>query len=266
MRAAAVLFAAGWLCAPAMAQAPRYGEPLPAGAGWALSLGFGASWHSNPLELTRRAKGDGFIAPEIGLSYRLPLWSGAALVASATTNPELYAREESVGVQRGFTSLALSQNWAGTIFNLSVSARKSLSHDFGKHESASQEIGLGVSRTFVPIENWSLTLSGRVARRAVDDGTKDQFRGGFNALLAYRSGAWIWRAGAGFGYVLEDKTPILPRINDRSVSVRAGLGYEWARDREVTLGASYTRTFSSYQPNRTKVITIQPRVAATIRF
>lgn len=264
MRATLLFLAAATISAPAAAQNARPGDPPP--AGWAISLGLGAGWNSNPLERTRRATGDVFLAPEIGLSYRLPLWQGAALNAALTFNPELYAREESVGVQRGNASLSLSQNWAGTIFSLSVSARKALSHDFSSHDSASQEIALGVSRTFIPAENWSLTLGARIARRAVDDGTKDQFRAGANALLAYRKGAWIWRAGASFGYALEDKTPILPRINDRSVSARLGLGYEWARDRELSLGASYSRTYSSYQPNRTRIITIQPRVTATIRF
>lgn len=264
MRATVFFLAAATISAPAAAQNARPGEPPP--ADWALSLGFGTGWNSNPLELTKRAKGDLFLAPEIGLSYRLALWQGAALSAAVTFNPELYAREEGAGVQRGNASLSLSQNWAGTIFSLSVSARKAMKHDFSNHDSASQEIALGVSRTFVPAENWSLTLGSRIARRAVDDGTKDQFRAGANALLAYRKGAWIWRAGASFGYALEDKTPILPRINDRTISARLGLGYEWVKDRELSLGASYSRTYSSYQPNRTRVITIQPRIAATIRF
>ena len=75
-----------------------------------------------------------------------------------------------------------------------------------------------------------------------------------------------WRAGTSFGYTLEDKTPILPRINDRTISARMGLGYEWAKDRELSLGTSFSRTYSSYQPNRTKTFVIQPRIAATIRF
>lgn len=264
MRATVFFLAAATISVPAAAQNARPGDPPP--AGWALSFGLGAGWNSNPLELTKRAKGDVFLAPEIGLAYRLPLWQGAALNAGLTFNPELYAREESAGVQRGNAILSLSQNWAGTIFSLSVSARKALSHDFTSHDSASQEIALGVFRSFVLAESWSLTIGGRIARRAVNDGTKDQFRAGANALLAYRKGAWIWRAGASFGYALEDKTLILPRINDRSISARLGLGYEWAKDRELSIGASYSRTYSSYQPNRTRTITIQPRVAATIRF
>lgn len=264
MRAGVVFLAVIASLMPAFAQATRPSDPPP--AGWSLGLGFGLGWNSNPLELMGRAKGDAFVTPEISLGYRLPLWTGAALSANLTANPELYGREHGAGVQRGNASLSLSQNWSGTTFSLSVSARKALAHDFSRHDSASQEIAFGVFRTFIPAENWSLTLNARIARRAVDDGTKDQFRAGLNATFAYRSGAWIWRAGGGFGYILEDKTTILPRINDRTVSARLGLGYEWAKDREVSLGGSFSRTYSSYQPNRTRIYTIQPRVAATIRF
>jgi hypothetical protein len=249
---------------PALAQNAAPAAPPP--AGWSLGLGFGMGWNSNPLDLTGRARGDMFLAPEIALGYRLPLWSGAALSTNVTANPELYSREHRMGVQRGNAGLSLSQRWGGQTFSLSISARKALAHDFSRHDSASQEIALGVFRSFIPAENWSLSLNGRIARRAVDDGTKDQFRAGFGATLAYRSGPWIWRAGAGFGYTLEDKTPILPRINDRTISARLGIGYEWAKDREFSLGSSFSRTYSSYQPNRTKTYTIQPRIAATIRF
>lgn len=251
------------LCAPAAAQT-RPGDPPP--AGWALSLGFGSGWHSNPRELTIRARGDSFVASELGLAYRLALWDGAALTVSATGATEHYSREESAGFLRGIASASLSQNWQGFTFAATASHRKTMEHDLAGHDGASSELGFNMTRVVPIAPGWSLILFGRLARRFVNDGTEDQFRVGANATLIYRTGAWSFRAGGGFGYALEDKTPILPRINDRTLSARLGLGYEWAKDREVTLGASYSRTYSSYQPNRVKTITIQPRIAATIRF
>lgn len=263
MRQAAVLFAAGLSCAPALAQT-RPGEPPP--AGWALSLGFGSGWHSNPRELTSRAKDDAFVASEIGLAYRLGLRDGAALTFSATGATEHFSREESAGFVRGIASAALSQSWQGFTLAATASHRKTMEHDLAGHDGASSELGLNLTRVVPIAEGLSLILFGRLARRFVNDGTEDQFRAATNATLIYRTGAWSFRVGGGFGYALEDKTPILPRINDRSVNARLGVGYEWAKDREVTLGASYSRTYSSYQPNRFKTVTIQPRIAATIRF
>jgi hypothetical protein len=259
----AILFLAATFCASAAAQT-RPGEPPP--AGWALSLGFGSGWHSNPLELTTRARGDGFLASEIGLAYRFPLWEGGALTLSATGSSEHYGREETAGYVRGIGSVNLSQSWQGFTLSATAGHRKTMDHDLAGHESASSELGLNLIRPVAIAEGWTLLLFGRLARRFVNDGTENQFRAGANATLVYRVGAWSFRAGTGFGYVLEDKTPILPRINDRSLSLRAGIGYEWAKDRDVTLGASYTRTYSSYSFNRTKIFTFQPRVAATIRF
>lgn len=263
MRAAVIVLTTMTFCAPVVSQT-RPGEPPP--PGWALSLGFGAGWHSNPLELTTRTKGDGFVSSELGLAYRLPLWQGGALNLSAIGSSEHYGREETAGFGRAIVTANLSQNWQGFTLALTAGHRKTLDHKLLGHESASSELGLNLARVLPIAEGWSLLLFGRLARRFVNDGTEDQFRAGANATLIYRTGAWSFRTGAGFGYVLEDKTPILPRINDRSLSLRAGLGYEWAKDREVTLGASYTRTFSSYSPNRTRIFTLQPRVAATIRF
>lgn len=263
MRVAILLLAATAICAPVMAQT-RPGEPPP--AGWALSLGFGAGWHSNPLELTTRAKGDGFVGSEIGLAYRAPLWQGGALTLSAIGAGEQYGREETAGFVRGLVVANLAQTWQGFTLSATASHRKTMDHDLAGHESASSELGINLTRAMPIAEGWSLILFSRLARRFVNDGTEDQFRAGVNATLVYRTGAWSFRAGTGFGYVLEDKTPILPRINDRSISLRAGIGYEWAKDREVTFGASYVRTYSSYSPNRTKIVTFQPRLAATIRF
>lgn len=263
MRVAIVLLAATACCAPALAQT-RPGEPPP--AGWALSLGFGAGWHSNPLELTTRAKGDGFAGPDISLAYRLSLWQGGALTFSANSASEQFGREETAGFVRGIVTANLSQTWQGFTISATAGHRKTMDHDLAGHESASSELGINLTRAIPLADGWSVILFSRVARRFVNDGTEDQFRAGANATLVYRTGAWSFRAGTGFGYVLEDKTPILPRINDRIINLRAGIGYEWAKDREVTLGANYTRTYSSYAPNRTKIFTFQPRIAATLRF
>ncbi len=125
---------------------------------------------------------------------------------------------------------------------------------------------MNVSRTFTLAEGWSLLVFTRVARRLLNDGTYDQWRSNINGTLTYRSGPWSWRIGGGFSYALEDKTPFLPRINDRTISARLGVSYEWVKDREIAVGGSFSRTYSSYQPNRYKSFTIQPRVSATIRF
>jgi len=263
LRVAILFLAMTAACAPVMAQT-RPGEPPP--AGWALSLGFGAGWHSNPLELTTRARGDVFISSEIGLAYRLALWQGGALTLSGTGTGEHYSREETAGFVRGIVGVSLSQSWQGFTLAATAGHRKTMDHDLAGHESASSELGINLIRPIAITDGWTLLIFSRVARRFFNDGTEDQFRAGANATLVYRTGAWSFRAGSGFGYVLEDKTPILPRINDRSISLRAGIGYEWAKDREVTLGANYTRTYSSYAPNRTKIFTFQPRVGATIRF
>jgi hypothetical protein len=264
LRAAALFIAASLLSAEASAQGARPGDPPP--AGWALSLGWGAGWHSNPLELTTRAKGDVFTASEIGLGYRLPLWQGAALNLNVSSSHEHYAREESVGFVRGIVTASLAQSWQGFTLSATAGHRKTMGHDLSRHDGASSEIGLNLARPLNIAEGWTLLLFGRMARRFVNDGTEDQFRANANATLIYRTGAWSFRAGGGFGYVLEDKTPLLPRINDRSINLRAGVGYEWAKDREITLGAGYTRTYSSYAYNRTRIFTLQPRVSATIRF
>ncbi|MCU0818057.1 MAG: hypothetical protein MUF11_01965 [Beijerinckiaceae bacterium] len=245
--------------APAIAQTP---PP----AGWALSLGFGAGWHSNPNEISTRSKGDGFLSPEIGLAYRQPLWEGGALTLSVSAGSEFYARERNAGVQRASATASISHIWQGTFFAFTLGQRKALSHDFARHDSASTEFGLNISRTIALDDRWSLLVFTRAARRLLNDGTYDQWRGSINGTLTYKSVAWSWRMGGGFSYALEDKTPFLPRINDRTVSARLGVGYEWAKDREIAIGGSFSRTFSSYQPNRYKSFTIQPRVSATIRF
>jgi hypothetical protein len=252
------------LYAPAGAQTPRPGDPPP--PGWSLGIALGAGWHSNPLELNRPSKGDAFLTPEISLGFRQPLWEGGALSINLAGTSELYGRETRSGYHRALASFAVSHNWAGTIFSLTASARKTLSHDLARHDGASQELAFGVFRAIPVAEGWTLLLNARLARRFVDDGTEDQWRASANATLVHRRGAFIMRLGGGLGYALEDKTLILPRINDRSINLRAGIGYEWARDREVAIGISYNRTFSSYEFNRYKSLTIQPRISASFRF
>ncbi|CAN1527048.1 hypothetical protein MCEMSEM23_01264 [Rhabdaerophilaceae bacterium] len=234
--------------------------------GWSLGISSGPSWTSNPRDVTARARGDWSASNEISLGHRLPLWSGGALSLNLTGTSELYARENREGRQRGLVSLGVSHNWSGTILTVSALARKSLSHDFSGHESASQEIAVAITRTFIVAGGWSLTVFARGARRLHNDGTEDQIRAGVNATLAYRTGPWTMRIGGGFSYALEDKTIFLPRINDRTVSARAGITYEWAKDRDLSLGGVFTRTYSSYEPNRTKAFSVSPRISATIRF
>lgn len=248
---------------PAKAQSP---PPSPPPSGWSLGLSIGPSWSSNPRDVSTRTRGDVYLGNEIALGYRLPLWEGGAIAFSMTGTTELYARETQEGIQRGAASLSVSHNWSGTILSLSASARKTMGHDFARHDSASQEIGIGITRSFAIAEGWSLILFARGARRYLNDGTEDQIRAGLNATLVYRTGPWSVRLGGGFGYALEDKTILLPRINDRTVSARAGLGYEWAKDREIAFGGAFTRTYSSYAPNRTKAYSLSPRISATLRF
>lgn len=254
-----VLLAGMPVAMPALAQAP---PP----AGWTIGLGFGAGWNSNPREISTRAKGDSAFSPDISLSYRQALWEGGALTLGVFGGSELYGRETSAGFQRLLGTAALSQTWQATTATVNIVQRKALSHDFSRHDSASTEIGVNLSRIVTLDESWSLLVFGRLARRLVGDGTEDRWRANANVTLTYKSGAWSWRAGGGFAYALEDKTPILPRINDRSLSARLGIAYEWDKDREIALGGSFNRTYSSYQPNRYKSFSLQPRVSATIRF
>lgn len=264
MRRAALTCAWIGLASMAMAQSPRPGDPP--SPGWTLGVALGAGWHSNPLELNRPGKGDGFLAPEFSLGYRQPLWKGGAMAFNVAFSSELYGRETKSGYQRGLASFIVSHNWDGTVFSLSANGRKTLSHDFARHDGASSELAVAAFRAIPIAEGWTLLANIRFSRRFVDDGTEDQWRASANATLIHRYGAFIVRLGAGISYVLEDKTLILPRINDRSFNLRAGLGYEWARDREIAVGISYNRTFSSDEFNRYKSLTVQPRISASFRF
>jgi hypothetical protein len=105
-----------------------------------------------------------------------------------------------------------------------------------------------------------------LSRRFYQDGSEDQFRARLGVTLARQWGAWTFRLGGGFAYALEDKTPILPRIRDRTLSAFLSTTYAWAKDRDLSLRLGWSRTFSSYSENRTKVFTLTPRMAATFRF
>lgn len=256
----------GLALAIALGTAPAMAQTTPPPAGWTLSLAFGAGWHSNPNEISTRAKGDGFLSPEIGLSFRQPLWEGGALMLSVTGGSEFYARETNAGLQRASATASVSHLWQGTSFAFTAGQRKSMSHDFARHDGSSTEFGVNVSRTFTFAEGWSLLVFSRVARRELRDSAENQWRAAINGTITYKQGAWSWRMGGGFSYALEDKTPFLPRINDRSISARLGLAYEWTKDREIAIGGNFSRTYSSYSFNRYKSFSIQPRVSATIRF
>lgn len=250
--------------ASASAQQTTPGQPPP--PGFSLGLTLGPGWSSNPLDLDRPAKGDGYLGFEAVASYRWALWQGAALSLSTTGFSELYFRDSAGGTNRIVGAASLSQRWQGAIFSLGFSARSAANQHLSAHDSASQELTLGISRPFVLVENLTLILSSALGRRFYQDGAEDQVRARLGATLVRKHGLWTFRLGGGFSYALEDKTPILPRINDRTVSATIGASYEWKKDREVAVKLSYARTYSSYQPNRTRGFTLAPQVSATIRF
>jgi hypothetical protein len=238
----------------------------PQAPGWTLGLSLGTGWTSNPIESNRRVKGDVSTGFEATLARRFALWQGANLALTAQIGNEFYLREQAESINRGMVSAALTQEFAGFFASLSAAQRKSMNRDLNAHESASRELAFGLGRNIMIAEGWTLNLFGRIARRYLEDGTEDQFRAGVNATLTHRRGSWIMRFGGGYGYVLEDKTPILPRINDRTASARLGLAYEWTKDHEVGVRFAFTRTYSSYTLDRYKAYAVQPQVSASWRF
>lgn len=234
--------------------------------GWTLGLSFNTGWTTNPIESNRRVKGDGSAGFEMTLARRFALWQGASIALTGQIGNDVYFREQGETYHRGFVSAAVTQEWAGFFLSLSAAQRKSMNRDFSAHESASREVALGLGRTVALGEGWSLNLFGRLARRFLEDGTEDQLRAGINATVTHRRGPWIMRLGGGYGYVLEDKTPILPRINDRTVSARLGLAYEWAADSELGLRFAFTRTYSSYAFDRYKAYAVTPSISTSWRF
>lgn len=250
-------------CLPETAFAQQTDAPR---SGWTLALGFGGGWNSNPLELTTRAKGDVYVRQDAALSYRWVLWQDASLSLSASGASTAFAREASAGTHRGALSASFSQKWQETTFTLSLTERSAISHDFKRHDSASREIALGAARTFTLRKDLTLGITGGVSRRFLFDGTEDQFRARLGATLAQKWGSWTFRVGGNFGYALEDKTPFLPRINDRMVSAFMGASYEWAKDREIGMRFSVSRAYSSYPYDRYIAYGIGPSISATIKF
>ncbi len=240
--------------------------PTPPPGGFSLALTLGPAWTSNPHEMPGRNKGDGSFGMEAIAAYRWALWEGGALTVTGSGYSELYFREDSAGLNRIGASATLSQRWRDISFTLTTSARTAANQRFTAHDSASQEIALGVSRSFTLAKDLTFTLSSGAARRFYQDGTEDQVRARLGATLAQKWGLLTLRIGAGFGYALEDKTPLLPRINDRTVSATIGATYEWQKDREISAKVTYSRTYSSLPLNRFKVFGFAPQVGATLRF
>lgn len=240
--------------------------PAPPPAGFALALTIGSGWSSNPLELPGRRKGDGYAGLEAVASHRWNLWTGGALNIAVSGYSELYFRDDSAGLNRAGLAATFSQRWQEMTFTLGASTRTAINQRMTAHDSASTDFSLGVSRSFTLIEDVTLTLTSGASRRLYQDGTEDQIRARIGATLSRKWEKWTFRIGGGFSYALEDKTPFLPRINDRTISTSIGATYEWAKDREVSAKLTYARTYSSLPINRFQTFGFVPQMAATLRF
>lgn len=254
---------AAWIALTAASAAVAQTPPQP---GWALAVQFGPGWTSNPNDLPGRHKGDGTVGWQSSLSYRQPLWTDASLAVSATIGSTLYARERDAGSNRMAGSVTLGQTWQGASFTLGLTARTSMDQPMQRHDEASQDVSIGVSRSVTLAPDWTLIPSLGASRRFYQDGTKNdvRFRGGL--VLARKWQDLTARLGITASYLLEDNTPILPRIRDRSVSAFASATYEWAKERDIGLRVAVSRTYSTYAPNRYKSLSIAPQVSATFRF
>lgn len=257
-RAAMLLCILPLVC-PALGQAP---PP----AGLSLSAQFGAGWTSNPNDLPGRQKGDAYWNTQVSLSYRHPLWEGAALTGILGTGADWYARERDAGSNRLSGTLSFGQAWRGATLSLGITARTSMDQPLRAHDEASQDISLGLSRPITLAPDWTLIPSLGGSRRFYQDGTKNDTRFRSGLILARKWNAWTWRLGGTASYLLEDNTPILPRIRDRSWSLFLSSTYEWEKDREIGLRLAYARTYSTYAPNRYRTVTLAPQVSATFRF
>lgn len=238
----------------------------PPPAGFSLSLTIGPGWQSNPLDVPGRTKGDGNIGLEAALRYRWNLWSGAGFTMGLTGFSEWFFRDAAGGTNRLVASATFSQSWQGFTLQIAAAARTSADQWLKAHDSAYQDISISVSRAVTIRPDLTLTPTIGVGRRFYQDGTEDQYRARLGLTLARKHGQWTYRLGGAYSWALEDNTPILPRINDRTYSGFTSVTYEWEKDREVALRLGYTRTLSSYQPNRTKNVTLSPQVSATFRF
>jgi hypothetical protein len=249
----------GALVCPADAQVP----PTP---GWTFSTQFGPGWTSNPNDLPGKQKGDAYGSVQLGLNYRHSLWEGATLGAGISTLADWYLRESSAGSNRLAGSLSISQSWQGASLAVAMTARTSMDQPLRTHDEASQDISVSLSRPFALAPDWTLIPSLGAGRRFYQDGTKNDSRLRGGVVLARKWQAWTWRVGGSASYLLEDNTPILPRIRDRSWSAFASMTFEWAKDRDIGLRISYARTYSTYAPNRYRSVSLAPQVSATFRF
>lgn len=256
--AATVLLATGMSATKAQTPPPQ--------PGWSLSTQFGSGWTSNPNEVPGRQKGDVYGGLQVGLSYRLPLWEGASLSTGVTNLGEWYGRESGAGFNRVAGSISLSQTWQSITASLAVSARTSMDQPLRRHDEANQDVTLSLSRPLTLAPDWTLIPSLGTTRRFYQNGSKNEwrFRGGLT--LARKWQDWTWRVGGTSGYLLEDNTPVLPRIRDRSWSLFGSATYEWAKDRDVGVRLAYSRTYSTYAPNRYRAVSLAPQVSATFRF
>ena len=252
------------LCCALPSSAQQKPEAPP--AGFSLGLTYGAGWNSNPLELTGRRKGDAFLGSEIIAGYRWNLWDGATLAVSATAFSELYGRETGGGINRLAFGATISQKWGDTTLTLGASTRTAANQHLTAHDSASSDLSLGLSHPVKLTDSLTLIANTSLARRFMNDGTEDQWRSRFGLTLARKWEKWTFRLGGSFGHTIEDKTPILPRINDRSLGAFIAAAYEWEKDREVTMRLGYTRMYSSYPADRYQAFSFSPQVSATLRF
>jgi hypothetical protein len=238
----------------------------PPPTGFSLELSAGPGWDSNPLELNRRTKGDVSLGFEANAAYRWALWKDAAFTVSGIGTSTLFLHETAGGLNRLSGVAALSQRWQGFSFSLTATARSATNQRLTQHDSASQDIAFGLSRPVVLAMDWSLIPSGGIARRFHQDGSEDQVRARLGLALVHKRDKWTYRLNGGYAWALEDKTPILPRINDRVGSIGLSATYEWIKDREASIQLGYSRTFSSYEPNRRRGWTLAPKVGTTLRF
>lgn len=238
----------------------------PPPAGFALSVTLGPGWQSNPLDVPGRTKGDASFGLEAALRYRWNLWEGAGFTLGVAGFSELFFRDAGGGTNRLVGSATLSQSWKGFLFQAAVSARTSTDQWLKSHDSAYQDITASLSRPWTIQPDLTLTPMVALGRRLYQDGTEDQYRARLGLTLARKWEKWTLRLGGSYAWTLEDKTPILPRINDRTFGGFTSLTYEWEKDRDIALRLGYSRTLSSYQPNRTKNFTLAPQMSATFRF
>ncbi len=256
---ACLLLLAGSFISPGIAQVP----PI---SGWTLSTQFGPGWTTNPNDLPGTQKGDAYGSFQLGLNYRHVLREGTTLTAGISTLADWYLRESSAGSNRLAGSVSISQNWQGATFAVTMTARTSMDQPLRAHDEASQDISFSLSRPFALAQDWTMIPSLGAGRRFYQDGTKNDSRLRAGLVVARKWQAWTWRVGGNASYLLEDNTPILPRIRDRSWSVFVSTTYEWAKDRDIGLRLSYARAYSTYASNRYRSVSLAPQVSATFRF